>query len=250
MEADEINKEKYYEKDSYNIFDNFSIHGLNIEGIKRYYSIPVNKRYYHMIKLNKDLDQLFKKYKKEKEIRDKNIRNNRYDDERIYKMYANKNEENNKNLKNKKSEDQKININIIENTNEINKNELRQKLINTNSNTLINELIDTNRNNMRSFSNKKNSFRKKIFNGTNISYSLRKFNKKLKKNKEMNLPLIKPREILIEYQLTNGSGFNLDNKNLGHNGHGYMGGLYNPYNYTVTSKNRTKRNVFGGLFVN
>ncbi len=82
-----------------------------------------------------------------------------------------------------------------------------------------------------------------------MSYSLRKF-KKLKKNKKMSLPFIKPREIIIEYQLTNGSGANQDNKNLGHNGYGYMGASFNPQNYTVTSKNRTKRNVFGGLFVN
>ena len=39
MDAEEIIKnDKYYEKDSYNVFDTFSIHGLNIEGIKRYYS--------------------------------------------------------------------------------------------------------------------------------------------------------------------------------------------------------------------
>ena len=165
-------------------------------------------------------------------------------------MYANKNEENNRYVKNKKSEDKKININIIADKNKTNKNELREKIINTNSNTLIKELINNNKNDMRIFTNKKNNFRKKIFNGTSISYSLRKYNKKLKKNKEMNLPFIKPREILIEYQLTNGSGFNLGNKNLGHNGHGYMGDSFNPHNYTLTSKNRTKRNVFGGLFVN
>jgi hypothetical protein len=29
-----------------------------------------------------------------------------------------------------------------------------------------------------------------------------------------------------------------------------MGSFYNPQNYFVNSKNRTKRNVFGGLFTN
>ena len=29
MEEDIVNNEKYYEKNSYNIFDTFSIHGLN-----------------------------------------------------------------------------------------------------------------------------------------------------------------------------------------------------------------------------
>ena len=59
MEAEDIiNSDKYYENDSYNVFDTFSIHGLNIEGIKRYYSIPINKKYHHMVKLNKDLDKI------------------------------------------------------------------------------------------------------------------------------------------------------------------------------------------------
>ena len=70
MDAEEIIKnDKYYEKDSYNVFDTFSIHGLNIEGIKRYYSIPINKKYYHMIKVKKDLDEIISKHLIEKEKR-------------------------------------------------------------------------------------------------------------------------------------------------------------------------------------
>lgn len=249
MEADDIINEKYYEKDSYNIFDNFSIHGLNIEGIKRYCLNPVNKKYYHMVKMNKDLDELFKKDKIEKEKRKKNIKSNIYDEERLYKMYSTKKGEN----KNKmiKPVIKEININNIkdsDNTNKINRSELKQKILNISPNQLTENPIKIDKKNFRSFSINKNNSRKNFYQ-TNMSYSLRKF-KKLKKNKKMSLPFIKPREIIIEYQLTNGSGANQDNKNLGHNGYGYMGASFNPQNYTVTSKNRTKRNVFGGLFVN
>ena len=59
-----------------------------------------------------------------------------------------------------------------------------------------------------------------------MSYSLRKF-KKLKKNKKMSLPFIKPREIIIEYQLTNGSGANQDNKNLSNEIIKLLGLLFN-----------------------
>ena len=73
MESEDIVKDdKYYEKDSYNKFDTFSVHGLNIEGIKRYYSIPINKKYHHMVKLNKDLDEIISKHLIEKEERKKN----------------------------------------------------------------------------------------------------------------------------------------------------------------------------------
>ena len=82
----------------------------------------------------------------------------------------------------------------------------------------------------------------------NMCFSVRKFRKKLDIDKKLNLPFIKPREIIIEYQLTNDAGISKENKNLGHNH--YMGSFYNPQNYFVNSKNRTKRNVFGGLFTN
>jgi hypothetical protein len=82
-----------------------------------------------------------------------------------------------------------------------------------------------------------------------MCYSVRKFRKKLEIEKKVNyLPFIRPRQIIIEYQLTNDAGISKKNKNLGHNN--YMGSFYNPQNYFVNSKNRTKRNVFGGLFTN
>ena len=65
------------------------------------------------------------------------------------------------------------------------------------------------------------------------------------KRKELNLPIIKPRKIIIECQLTNNAG--IDNKNVGHNNH--MGESFNPFNYDFAPKNRTARNVYGGLFL-
>ena len=143
MEADDINNEKYYEKDSYNIFDNFSIHGLNIEGIKRYYLNPVNEKYYHMVKMNKDLDELFKKDKIEKEKRKKNIKSNIYDEERLYKMYSTKKGENkNKMIKPVAKEININNNNDSDNTNKISRSELKQKILNISPNQLTEKEID------------------------------------------------------------------------------------------------------------
>ena len=216
-----INNDKYYEKDSYNVFDSFSIHGLNFEGIKRYYSIPINKKYYHMIKLNKDLDRIISNHLIEKEKREKLIKSNVYDDERLYKMYSGKKDENktltNDLYKNGKPKEKKVtNIKIVDNNtynifnnqikiNETNKNDIRQKLLNRENPLLTSNLI-----------NKKS-------------------------------PVIRPRRIIIEYQLTNNAGISKKNKNFGHNF--FMGSNFNPQNYYVNSKNRTKRNVFGGLFI-
>ena len=130
MDAEEIIKnDKYYEKDSYNVFDTFSIHGLNIEGIKRYYSIPINKKYYHMIKVKKDLDEIISKHLIEKEKRKKNYKSNRYDDERLYKMYSGEKKERSQTLENTLFQKEKIikkptKIKIIDdNTKKINKEE-------------------------------------------------------------------------------------------------------------------------------
>jgi glutamyl/glutaminyl-tRNA synthetase len=247
MESEDIVKDdKYYEKDSYNKFDTFSVHGLNIEGIKRYYSIPTNEKYHHMIKLNKDLDEIISKHLIEKEERKKNYRSNVYDDERLIKMYAGKKEEEKtetkKVLKNKKPIKIQITNNNINKINTLNSRELTN--INPSmSLTSTNKFItDKNIIKNRLLSKDKKTYKK------NMCFSVRKFRKKLDIDKKLNLPFIKPREIIIEYQLTNDAGISKENKNLGHNH--YMGSFYNPQNYFVNSKNRTKRNVFGGLFTN
>jgi len=251
---DVINNDKYYEKDSYNVFDSFSIHGLNFEGIKRYYSIPVNKKYHHMIKLNKDLDRIISNHLIEKEKREKLIKSNVYDDERLYKMYS-VTKDQNKTLtydlyKNGKPKEKKVtNIKIMDNNsyntfnnqikiNETNKNDIRQKLLNKEHPLLTSNLINKKANTTKTLNLPKNK---------NISYSIRRYKTKLEKNKNMNLPVIKPRRIIIDYQLTNNAGISEKNKNLGHNF--FMGSNFNPQNYYVHSKNRTKRNVFGGLFI-
>ena len=250
---DIINDDKYYEKNSYNVFDTHSIYGLNIEGIKRYYSIPTNKRYHHMVKLKKDLDELFSKYLKQKEIKKKNYKSNIYDDERLYKMYAGKNEEDKNKIDNlfqkRKSGEKPLNIKIIDDninkTKTINRKEIKQKILGANpalSLTSSNR-FDIDKNNKKKMLLPKG---RNIYN-KNISYSLRKFRKKYEYDKKMmDLPFIRPRKIIIDYQLTNDAGVREDKKNIGHNF--YMGSSYNPQNFFVDSKNRTKRNVFGGLF--
>ena len=250
MESEDIvNNDKYYQKESYNVFDNFSVHGLNIEGIKKYYSIPTNKKYHHIIKLNKDLDEIISKHLKEKEEKKKNYKSNIYSEEKLYEMYSGKAKENKKISKSldkkRKSNERSININIADSNakkeiNTINKKDLKQKILNMNPFISL-----TNTNNFRNMNFSKDKFGCSGYN-KNISYSLKKFRKKLKLNKKMDLPFIKPRKIIIEYQLTNAAGIMEENKNIGHNH--FMGSYYNPENYFVNPKNRTKRNVFGGLF--
>ena len=95
MESEDIVKDdKYYEKDSYNKFDTFSVHGLNIEGIKKYYLEPTNYKYLRMVQLNKDLKKVMENIKiLQKERQKKYNIDNRYDDERLIKMYGVKKEE-------------------------------------------------------------------------------------------------------------------------------------------------------------
>ncbi len=73
MEDEIVNKDCYYKKDADNEFKNYSIHGLNIEGIKKYYLIPVNNKYKHMIQLNKDLDKVIENSKTIQMERKKNM---------------------------------------------------------------------------------------------------------------------------------------------------------------------------------
>ena len=77
----------------------------------------------------------------------------------------------------------------------------------------------------------------------NTFHSLRN----IKSNKIYNFPIIKPRKIIIETQLINNCGVGNEEKRVGHNS--YMGGSYNPFNYYSTPRNRTKRNVYGSLFL-
>ena len=244
--------------------------------------MPVNSKYHHMIRLNKDLKKVIENSQKlSKERQKKYDRNNIYDDERLIKMYGAKNEiddekDIDKNIKsykqfntidnqflkskiNNKSKTSKflerkkalekpiisLDKNII--NSKIGKKNLKQNIMENNlymdfhSNNK--EPLDVNKFGVKNISK---SFNKNY--NTNTVYNLRRVNKFKKSTKESDLPMIRPRKILIEYNLVNNAGIEKEGKNLGHNG--YMGAAFNPYNYSCSTKNRTSRNVYGALFLN
>ena len=276
QEEDIVNKDIYYKKEPDNQFFNYTVHGLNIEGIKRYYTIPVNSKYHHMVRMKKDLERVINDSKSiQKERQKKYDINNRYPDERLYKMYAsNKDINNAKN--NKVQSQQHFNTLYSDRSTPFNKNnkeptklfgqikcpkkpeeikpdkDFIHKVLNTNGNTIehgsFEEGISTRNKTLSNI----NSNRKKISLSLNRKiniinpFSLRKF-KESNKNSREKFPMIKPRKIIIEYHLINDCGIGKENKNMGHNT--YMGGTYNPFNYYSAQKNRRERNIFGGLFL-
>lgn len=266
MEEDEIaNKECYYKNEADNEFFNYSIHGLNIEGIKQYSLNPINNKYHHMIRLNKDLEKIMENSKLlQKERQKKYNINNRYDEERLIKIYSKKKEakinnendkiyktignikENTSSLKEYFEDRNKFEnplLNRMNNNNEaFKKQELKKNLLNKNifKKTPINKMGTSF--NYFGKKNLDNSFKKK-----HSHYLLRKFNQSKMNEKEINYPLIKPRKIVIEYHLTNDAGVEKQNKNFGHNN--YMGDSFNPSNYSLVPKNRISRNIYGGLFL-
>ena len=276
QEEDIVNKDIYYKKEPDNQFYNYTVHGLNIEGIKRYYTIPVNSKYHHMVRMKKDLERVINNSKSiQKERQKKYDINNRYPDERLYKMYA-ANKDANKPKNNIEQSQQHFNTLYNVRSTPFNKNsqestklfeqvkasnkpveikpdkELIHKILNANGKTIehgsFEDGISTRNKTLSNLSeNKKKmaiSLNRKI--SINNPFSLRKF-KKSNKNSREKFPIIKPRKIIIEYYLTNDCGIGKENKNMGHNS--YMGGAYNPYNYYSAPKNRRERNIFGGLFL-
>lgn len=270
-QEDIVNKDIYYKKEPDNQFYNYTVHGLNIEGIKRYYTIPVNSKYHHMVRIKKDLERVINDSKSiQKERQKKYDINNRYPDERLYKMYAaNKSINKDKNNAqksyqvfntlytpfNKKSQESTKLFEQIKSSYkpvEIKpEKEINHKTLNTIGNTIehgsFEEGIFTKNKtipNLKS-NRKKGSFSLNRKISINNPFSLRKI-KENNKNSREKFPMIKPRKIIIEYYLTNDCGIGKENKNMGHNS--YMGGTYNPYNYYSVPKNRRERNIFGGLF--
>ena len=274
-EVEFISRDYYFKNEPDNEFFNYSIHGLNFEGIKKYYTIPTNIKYHHMIKVKKDLKNLIENSKKISEERKKKYdRDNVYTDERLYKMYAaNKEKKNNEpfkpnfntlfkfddNSKNEKIFDKvettnkpveiKIEENNIHDKNI--KSDSKKKLKNSFNNTLRYSTINTDgskKSNILSkfnINNRMNRFPLSLNKNKNLNtfHSLRN----IKSNKIYNFPIIKPRKIIIETQLINNCGVGNEEKRVGHNS--YMGGSYNPFNYYSTPRNRTKRNVYGSLFL-
>ena len=276
QEEDIVNKDIYYKKEPDNQFYNYTVHGLNIEGIKRYYTIPVNSKYHHMVRMKKDLERVINDSKSiQKERQKKYDINNRYPDERLYKMYAS-NKDINKSKNNKVQSQQYFNTLYSDRSTQFNKNNQKptkifeqikcpkkpaeikpdedfiHKVLNTNGNTIEHGSFEEGisaRN--KTLSNIKSN-RKKISLSLNRKiniinpFSLRKF-KESNKNSREKFPMIKPRKIIIEYHLVNDCGIGKENKNMGHNT--YMGGTYNPFNYYSAPKNRRERNIFGALFL-
>lgn len=277
QEEDIVNKDIYYKKEPDNQFYNYTVHGLNIEGIKRYYTIPVNSKYHHMVRMKKDLERVINDSKSiQKERQKKYDINNRYPDERLYKMYAS-NKDANKPKNNIVQSQQRFNTLYNVRSTPFNKNsqestklfeqikssnkpveikpdeEFKYKALDTNRNTIehgsLEEGISARNKTLSNLNNNRKKIslslnRKKI--NINNPFSLRKF-KESNKNSREKFPMIKPRKIIIEYHLINDCGVGKENKNIGHNS--YMGGTYNPYNYYSAPKNRRERNIFGALFL-
>ena len=261
VEEEIVSKDYYYKEKPDDEFNNYSIHGLNIEGIKKYYSIPRNSKYHYMISLNKDLKKVIENSIKLKKERQKKYDiNNRYDDESLIKIYGIKKEDNkNDNMNNKYNTLGNISYNNYNTNNTINSTkliEINKKIDKPYDVKLDNDEINEIENKIGKKELKEKLLNNNIFiqniNDRNINkkktyHSLQKYNNKNKPiDKEVNLPLIRLRPIIIEYQLTNGAGVENINKNKGHNN--YMGVSYNPYNYSINPKNRKKRNIYGSLF--
>ena len=276
MEEEEIiNKECYYKKEPDNAFFNYSVHGLNFEGIKKYYSITANNKFNHMIRLNKDLEKIIEDSKiAQKERQKKYDINNRYNEERLIKMYTDKRNENhnttlkqqfntlNNNNKNKsikildkfKILNKPITLKIEEKNNDkIEKEELKQTISKTIPNKIMNySSVFCTPKKDKILSNFKNNKIKTIpnslnkHNNRNCFYTPKNFNKTNLMNK-ISLPIISPRKIIINTFLYNNSGVEIENRRFGHNN--YMGVSFNPYNYYSVPKNRVARNQYGALFL-
>ena len=148
-EDDFVNKDCYYKKEADDAFFNYSVHGLNIEGIKKYCLNPVNSKYIQMMKLNRDIAKVIEESKLIQEERKKKFDlNNRYDEERLIKMYTTKKNDNrNETLHqrfltlNNKYKNNK-NINSININNSIDNSKAVKILDNNN----LNKTVDTNNN--------------------------------------------------------------------------------------------------------
>ena len=278
MEEEEIvNKDCYYKKEPDNSISNYSTHGLNFEGINKYYSIPANYKYRNMIRLKKDLEKIIDDSKiVEKERQKKYDINNRYDEERLIKMYTKKIENRNESLKQRfntlndinkynsikvidknKILDKPITIKLKEenNTDKIGKEEL--KLKQTIAKTIPNKVKNYSSVFDASSTDKiLSKFRinkiKNIHTSLNKRKNINSFYESKDINKtnirrKINLPIINPRKIIINTFLYNNSGVEGENKRFGHNS--YMGVSYNPYNYYAATKNRIARNEYGALYI-
>jgi len=240
-----LNEGRYYSKLIYNDFNNFSLHGLNIEGLKKYYLTPDNFKYIHQNQVNEDLKKRFEEHAKLEEEKKKiyEIKIKNKDINNIMKKYIVKKEEN----------VNKIPISLV-------KKHIFEERHNMDINKSITddkgkdkEKENMNHNLFQHFSTQSNNIKRekvnRSVNKNTISISgFNKFKRGRKiKGKSIDLPKINPRKIIIEHYLINDAGVPKDKKNIGYNN--YMGEKYNFFNYYPEPKNRCKRNVFGSIFL-
>ena len=260
MLEEEIKKDCYYKKDPDNEIFNRNSYGLNIEGKKKYLLSPRNDKYLRTLRLNRDLTELMKKTEElQKERQKKYPIFDRFNEERLIKIYSNKNTiETEGNITRRpnvfKSQQSIYDSNIL---NKIN-TEIQPKVNNTidiGKDNKIKELFKSEKkaqnsvNILTKFRNKEKCFIDSIDQKSRHKhrYNLKSL-KIFKPKPSIILPIINPRKIIIDTQLFNDSGIEDKDKSFGSCSQ-CMGERYNPQNYEIKSKNRTKRNQFGSLYL-
>lgn len=250
--------EALYKKNPDNDFQKHSTYGLTLEGIKKYYLTPENHLYHHQEKLKAEI-------KKRIELHEQMKQNK-------FRLSQTINANNNNNTSENIESFTKTIINPTTRSKTIENIKKNHPFNFTVHNTESIDINDDNKNNRErnylSLINKKGKgmplyIRKKV---NNLKLNL--YNDEMKKKtnniigesckiigRDRFLPKLNPRPVIIDYNLTysrdNGKSMSTKYtngyKNLGHNGP-FMGIRYNPDNYEIRRKNRTKRNVFGTLF--
>lgn len=237
-----MDNECYYKNYPDNNYSKHSTYGLNLEGIKKYYLTPDNNFYNHQEKLKKEtLKRIYDNEQQKINKLSLNINSTKNSKDTIEEIGSNK-EDRAKSLN-------KTKLNTLNNQRYKKFNFLNSYSIKTNKIKDLNEKREKN-----TIYSTINPNKTRIDRGNFQKASINCF-RKSQINKQQFLPKINPRPIILDYCLTysnnNGSSYNgkytNGYKNLGYNGYN-MGENYNPDNYEVRRKNRTKRNVFGTLF--
>lgn len=284
-EEDNLYNNRYYKKSPDNDFIKFSTYGLNIEGIKKYI-VPSNEKYNHMVRMNKDLEIQYEENKKIHQKRQEKLAFiDRYNEYRLVKNYTRKKIQKNEEPQEDPNKFQKSKLftEMVETNQKIakekkEKNILTPRQIEKNNNPIKiqsegisniykrNPLFNSQNNSNIHYTNFYNKYSKEYLRSRKnkstsdygrISRSINKnnFGKTMSFSKgkttsrsltKLSLPNIQPRKIIINY--CSYYGGNVIDKTIGKNSM-YMGDGYNPENFGVPSKNRTQRNVFGGLYL-
>ena len=134
-----------------------------------------------------------------------------------------------------------------------NHNEYKSPIFAKDNKNIINNYKTINRNSSVNSLLNNNERKGNIYKGLNRTRSTAEL---LNKGTIYIFPAIRPRKIIIDYccgpydfRVTNINKRNLSYKKLGKNTF-FMGGKYNPDNYTANEPNRFNRNYYGKLFSN